>query len=58
MSLAYDAMREGGTMPAALSAANEVAVAHFLDKKIAFMDIPRVISATMSAHQTRPCDEH
>jgi 1-deoxy-D-xylulose-5-phosphate reductoisomerase len=55
LRLAYDAMRGGGTMPAALSAANEVAVAQFLDKKIAFMDIPRVISATMSAHQTRPC---
>jgi 1-deoxy-D-xylulose-5-phosphate reductoisomerase len=55
LRLAYDAMREGGTMPAALSAANEVAVARFLDKKIAFMDIPRVIAATMSAHDTRPC---
>lgn len=55
LSLAYDAMREGGTMPAALSAANEVAVARFLDNQIAFMDIPRVISATMSAHATQPC---
>jgi len=55
LNLAYDAMREGGTMPAALSAANEVAVARFLDNKIAFMDIPRVIAATMSAHSTRPC---
>lgn len=56
LMLAYDAMREGGTMPAALSAANEVAVANFLDKKIAFMDIPRAISATMNAHATRPCN--
>ncbi len=55
LRLAYDAMREGGTMPAALSAANEVAVARFLDKKIAFMDIPRVIADTMDAHDTRPC---
>ena len=55
LRLAYDAMREGGTMPAALSAANEVAVARFLDKKIAFMDIPHVIADTMSAHDTRPC---
>jgi 1-deoxy-D-xylulose-5-phosphate reductoisomerase len=55
LRLAYDAMREGGTMPAALSAANEVAVARFLDKKIAFMDIPRVIADTMNAHDTRPC---
>ncbi|HJQ69654.1 MAG TPA: 1-deoxy-D-xylulose-5-phosphate reductoisomerase [Blastocatellia bacterium] len=55
LSLAYDAMREGGTMPAALSAANEVAVAQFLEKRIAFMEIPRVIAATMNAHETRPC---
>jgi 1-deoxy-D-xylulose-5-phosphate reductoisomerase len=55
LRLAYDAMREGGTMPAALSAANEVAVARFLEKRIAFMDIPRVIAATMDAHDTRPC---
>jgi 1-deoxy-D-xylulose-5-phosphate reductoisomerase len=56
LRLAYDAMREGGTMPAALSAANEVAVAYFLDKKIAFMDIPRAIAATMNAHAPRRCD--
>jgi 1-deoxy-D-xylulose-5-phosphate reductoisomerase len=55
LRLAYDAMREGGTMPAALSAANEVAVASFLDKKITFMNIPRVIAETMSAHETHPC---
>ena len=55
LRLAYDAMREGGTMPAALSAANEVAVARFLDNRIAFMDIPRVISDTMSAHATHSC---
>ena len=55
LGLAYDAMREGGTMPAAMSAANEVAVAAFLDGRIKFMDIPRVISQTMSGHVTEPC---
>jgi 1-deoxy-D-xylulose-5-phosphate reductoisomerase len=54
LGLAYDAMREGGTMPAAMSAANEVAVAAFLDRQIRFMDIPRTIAATMEAHETRP----
>jgi 1-deoxy-D-xylulose-5-phosphate reductoisomerase len=55
LGLAYDAMREGGTMPAAMSAANEVAVAAFLDRGIRLMDIPRVIAATMRAHKTQPC---
>jgi 1-deoxy-D-xylulose-5-phosphate reductoisomerase len=55
LALAYAAMKEGGTMPAAMSAANEIAVAAFLEERIGFMDIPRVISATMEAHDTRPC---
>ncbi|HZM85040.1 MAG TPA: 1-deoxy-D-xylulose-5-phosphate reductoisomerase [Blastocatellia bacterium] len=55
LRLAYDAMREGGTMPAALSAANEVAVASFLRRQTDFMDIPRVIESTMEAHKTQPC---
>src|SRR6185369_1550380 len=55
LRLAYDAMREGGTMPAALSAANEIAVAAFLDGRMKFMDIPRVIEGTMEAHDTQPC---
>jgi len=55
LRLAYEAMREGGTMPAALSAANEIAVASFLDRQIKFMDIPRVIEGTMAAHKTESC---
>lgn len=55
LRLAYEAMREGGTMPAALSAANEIAVASFLNRQTEFMDIPRVIEATMEAHNTQPC---
>jgi len=55
LRLAYEAMREGGTMPAALSAANEIAVAAFLDRQIKFMDIPRLIETTMEAHKTQPC---
>jgi len=37
-----------------LSAANEIAVKHFLDEKIGFMDISRVIRSTMDAHQPAP----
>jgi len=56
LRLAYDAMREGGTMPAALSAANEIAVAAFLNRQIKFMEIPRIIEQTMEAHVTQPCE--
>jgi 1-deoxy-D-xylulose-5-phosphate reductoisomerase len=56
LRLAYDAMREGGTMPAALSAANEIAVAAFLNRQIKFMEIPRIIEQTMEAHATQPCE--
>ncbi len=50
LSYAYDALRAGGSMPAVLSAANEVAVKYFLDEKIAYGDIARVIKATMDGH--------
>jgi 1-deoxy-D-xylulose-5-phosphate reductoisomerase len=55
LRLAYEAMREGGTMPAAMSAANEIAVAAFLNQQINFMDIPRLIEETMTAHSTQTC---
>ncbi len=55
LRLAYEALREGGTMPAAMSAANEVAVAAFLNRRIGFMDIPRVIEETMNAHRAQSC---
>jgi len=47
LSLAYQALRAGGTTPALLNAANEVAVAAFLDRRIAFLDIPRLIEAVL-----------
>jgi 1-deoxy-D-xylulose-5-phosphate reductoisomerase len=54
VTLAYDALRHGGTMPAVLNAANEVAVAAFLDEKIRFGDIPRLIRAACEAHTPQP----
>jgi len=47
LQLAYEAARGGGTMPAILNAANEVAVQAFLDRRIGFPDIPRVIEHTL-----------
>ncbi|OKH54951.1 1-deoxy-D-xylulose-5-phosphate reductoisomerase [Calothrix sp. HK-06] len=50
MNLAYAAGRAGGSMPAVLNAANEQAVALFLDEKIKFLDIPRCIEMTCARH--------
>ena len=47
LRLAYDALSAGGTAPAILNAANEVAVAAFLDRKLPFLGIARVIAATL-----------
>ena len=51
LRLAYQALRAGGTAPAVLNAANEVAVARFLDGRISFNDIPVVIERSMDAHR-------
>lgn len=48
LALAYDALRQGGTAPAILNAANEIAVAAFLDRKLAFLDISRLIEAVLA----------
>jgi 1-deoxy-D-xylulose-5-phosphate reductoisomerase len=47
LALAFEALREGGTAPALLNAANEVAVQAFLDRRIGFRDIDRVIARVM-----------
>lgn len=54
LSYAYESLEAGGSMPAVLSAANETAVKYFLDHKIGFMDIPRVIRKTMQTHTPYP----
>lgn len=54
LKLAYRALRAGGTMPAVLNAANEVAVAAFLNEKIKFGDIPRLIQSACDAHDLHP----
>ncbi|RUM35355.1 MAG: 1-deoxy-D-xylulose-5-phosphate reductoisomerase [Desulfobulbus sp.] len=47
LRLAFDVLEEGGVKPAVLNAANEVAVASFLDEKIGFTAITRVVAATL-----------
>jgi len=54
LGLAYEAARAGGTAPAVLNAANEVAVAAFLAEKLPFLGIFRIIAQTMEAHQVEP----
>ena len=51
LTLTFDALRAGGTMPCVLNAANETAVAAFLDEEIGFTDIYRVVSDTMASHE-------
>lgn len=53
MNLAYAAGRAGGCMPAVLNAANEQAVALFLDEQIRFLDIPRLIEETCDRYQAQ-----
>jgi len=56
LELAYAAGRAGGTMPAVLNAANEVAVGAFLQRRIGFQAITGIVAAVMERHQvnTRP----
>lgn len=51
LGLGYESLRVGGTMPATMNAANEVAVEAFLNGGIRFVDIAEVIRSTMEAHQ-------
>ena len=51
LRLAYEALARGGTVPAVLNAANEVAVEAFLQHDLNFLGIPRVIEEIMSRHQ-------
>lgn len=52
LRLAYNALKTGGTMPAVMNAANEIAVSKFLAGKISFMDIPYTIECAMEKHSS------
>ncbi|MGC9327624.1 MAG: 1-deoxy-D-xylulose-5-phosphate reductoisomerase, partial [Candidatus Hinthialibacter sp.] len=53
LSLAYEAAQTGGTMPAYLSVANEEAVSAYLNGRICFGAIPRVLAQSMKRHSPR-----
>ncbi len=53
IALAEDALRQGGLMPAVLNAANEVAVSAFLQGRIGFLQIPRLIQSVMEKSRNR-----
>jgi 1-deoxy-D-xylulose-5-phosphate reductoisomerase len=56
LGLAYQALKLGGTYPAALNGANEVAVDAFLRGDAAFLDIPRVVGEVLQSHDGGPAD--
>jgi 1-deoxy-D-xylulose-5-phosphate reductoisomerase len=56
LRLAAEAFEAGGTAPAVLNAANEVAVAAFLEGNLCFADIPVIIERTLAATQVEPAD--
>jgi 1-deoxy-D-xylulose-5-phosphate reductoisomerase len=56
LGLAYTALRKGGTMPAVLNAANEVAVQAFLGGKVRLSEIAVINRSVMDAHDPRPAD--
>jgi 1-deoxy-D-xylulose-5-phosphate reductoisomerase len=57
IGLAYRALASGGTMPTAMNAANEEAVAAFIDGRLGLTDIPQVISTVMDLHTNEPASD-
>jgi 1-deoxy-D-xylulose-5-phosphate reductoisomerase len=57
LNLAYRALRNGGTAPAALNAANEIAVEAFLNNEIRFQEIPQIIDSVLDSHQPKPASD-
>ena len=54
LALAFRALRAGGAAPAVLNAANEIAVAAFLDGQVGFLEIPAAIERVLDAHSDEP----
>ena len=54
LALAYQALKQGGNIPTAFNAANERAVALFLDRKIAYLEIPEIIEYSMEEAKYLP----
>lgn len=56
LRLAEESIRKGGTAPAILNAANEVAVASFLNNELRFIDIPYIVEQTLKNINSRPAN--
>jgi 1-deoxy-D-xylulose-5-phosphate reductoisomerase len=56
LRLAFDALAAGGTAPAMLNAANEIAVSAFLQGRVGFLSIPALVEDTLSALPRQPAD--
>ena len=56
LALSLKAAEIGNSMPAVLNGANEIAVESFLEGRIRFLDIPKLVARTMEEHQTFPID--
>jgi 1-deoxy-D-xylulose-5-phosphate reductoisomerase len=54
LGLAYAALEQGGTAPAVLNAANEIAVAAFLEGRLPFLEITSIIASTLESVSARP----
>lgn len=54
LALAYDVGRAGGTLPAAMNAANEIAVEAFLQNRCGFLDIERIVRTVVEGHSPEP----
>ena len=52
LRLAFEAGKEGGSLPTVFNAANELAVSKFLDRKIKYLEIPEIIEHCMQVHKT------
>ena len=57
LGLAYQAIETGGTAPAVLNAANEVAVQAYLGEKIGFLEIPEILAETLARHQRQEASD-
>ncbi|MFK7890884.1 MAG: 1-deoxy-D-xylulose-5-phosphate reductoisomerase, partial [Granulosicoccus sp.] len=57
LRLAFEAQRAGGTAPAILNAANEVAVAAFLDGRVAFLQLAEIVEQTLAQSKISPASD-
>jgi 1-deoxy-D-xylulose-5-phosphate reductoisomerase len=57
LQLAFDAVRAGGTAPVVLNAANEVAVAAFLERRLGFLGIAELVDRTLQVMEIKPAED-